>query len=282
MTGFRNRNQPLSAKNEYYMAFLRQSWLRKASRSLPKNVLDKNWPAAPPALKDVSASLERLYYAHLSRKYRLSLSPERKTVLQEKLLGSELFKGRKALYPKSVPIYYERLRGDFNTHAKKAAFEKVMAKTPDDKAVIYAANITKINRASYKEVPRILVVTHAAMFILDAKSLAVKIRIPYTEMTGITVSGLWDGVVVAHTKAEMKGDKGDYIIQLSPATTVVEMIVRVVEAKGLSKDQIKCENTITHTNKGGKTGEIRCSEAMDQSAPQKSEPGVLFIVAPPL
>lgn len=51
--GFIYRHQPRCPENEYFLDYVRYSFLMKLQRSLPKSVLDKNWPTPPPALAEV-------------------------------------------------------------------------------------------------------------------------------------------------------------------------------------------------------------------------------------
>lgn len=51
--GFIYRHQPRCPENEYFLDYVRYSFLMKLHRSLPKTVLDKSWPTPPPALIEV-------------------------------------------------------------------------------------------------------------------------------------------------------------------------------------------------------------------------------------
>ncbi len=51
--GFIYRHQPRCPENEYFLDYVRYSFLMKLHRSLPKTVLDKSWPTPPPALNEV-------------------------------------------------------------------------------------------------------------------------------------------------------------------------------------------------------------------------------------
>lgn len=51
--GFIYRHQPRCPENEYFLDYVRYSFLMKLNRNLPKSVLDKSWPTPPPALAEV-------------------------------------------------------------------------------------------------------------------------------------------------------------------------------------------------------------------------------------
>ena len=89
-----------------FLEFVRTNWLNRLAKALPKNVLDKKWPASPPACKTASTELQAVYYRLMVRKYMQELTEERKQQLQMKLEASELFRDKKSCYEESVGPYY--------------------------------------------------------------------------------------------------------------------------------------------------------------------------------
>lgn len=51
--GFIYRHKERCTENEYFLDYVRYSFLMKLHRNLPKNVLDKGWPTPPAALAEV-------------------------------------------------------------------------------------------------------------------------------------------------------------------------------------------------------------------------------------
>lgn len=51
--GFIYRHKERCPENEYFLDYVRYSFLMKLRRNLPKNVLDKSWPTPPAALTEV-------------------------------------------------------------------------------------------------------------------------------------------------------------------------------------------------------------------------------------
>lgn len=51
--GFIYRNYSRCPENEYFLDYIRYSFLMNLKRNLPKNVLDKSWPTPPPSLREV-------------------------------------------------------------------------------------------------------------------------------------------------------------------------------------------------------------------------------------
>lgn len=56
--GFIYRNHPRCPENEYFLDYIRFSFLMNLKRNLPKNVLDKSWPTPPPSLCEVSPAAQ--------------------------------------------------------------------------------------------------------------------------------------------------------------------------------------------------------------------------------
>lgn len=51
--GFINRHKERCPENEYFLDYVRYSFLTNLRKNLPKNVLDKSWPTPPAALTEV-------------------------------------------------------------------------------------------------------------------------------------------------------------------------------------------------------------------------------------
>lgn len=94
LEGFITRNGPVTDINKDFVEIAKRQWLLRLSKSLPKNILNRHWPACPHACREASALLEKLYEAQLSRIYRQKLTPERKKQFEMKILAESLF-GRK-------------------------------------------------------------------------------------------------------------------------------------------------------------------------------------------
>lgn len=55
--GFIYRNCSRCPENEYFLDYIRYSFLMNLKRNLPRTVLDKSWPVPPPSLREVGAQL---------------------------------------------------------------------------------------------------------------------------------------------------------------------------------------------------------------------------------
>jgi myosin I len=100
--------------------------------------------------KKVSTELEKLCKRNLLRKYCLSFSLSKKSELQDKVLASELFKGKKETYPESVKVpfksdikladndYFKTLNDE---HKKYFIDKKFMNDSTKEKEIVIHLNI---------------------------------------------------------------------------------------------------------------------------------------------
>lgn len=76
-----------------------------------------------------------------------------------------------------------------------------------DEETLYSIQITKYDRHGYKPRARILLLTNAALYILDEKDMKPKHRLPYKVITSISTSNLSDGLLIIKIPMDMKRDK---------------------------------------------------------------------------
>lgn len=105
--GFITRNGPATDENKAFLELAKAQWLIRLSKSLPQNILNRTWPPCPHVCTEASQHLERLYGAHMSRVYRLKLTPEREAQFRLKVLAEKLFKDKKKSYRASVPHWFK-------------------------------------------------------------------------------------------------------------------------------------------------------------------------------
>ncbi|NXT96058.1 MYO1A protein, partial [Anhinga rufa] len=161
-----------------------QKFLVGLGRNLPPlSVTDRTWPPAPyKFLADANQELRSIFYHWKCKKYRERLTPQRKALLQAKLCASELFKGKKTLYAK-------RCRGwGLKLHA--------VAK---DKLVM-ADTVRKVNRASGKTVPHLLLLTTEHLVLADPKAAQPKTVLSLGDIRSVSVTRFSDGFLVLHLK----------------------------------------------------------------------------------
>uniref|UniRef100_A0A8C0BBR5 Unconventional myosin-Ic n=1 Tax=Buteo japonicus TaxID=224669 RepID=A0A8C0BBR5_9AVES len=169
--GFIYRNHPRCPENEYFLDYIRFSFLMNLKRNLPKNVLDKSWPTPPPSLCEASQLLRQLCMQNMVWTYCKRISPEWKQQLEQKVIASEIFKGKKDNYPQSVPRLFINTR---------------------------LVPVIKYDRKGYKARARQLLLTQSAVVIVEESKI--KQRIDYANLTGR--NGNINGVCLTSLKSD--------------------------------------------------------------------------------
>uniref|UniRef100_A0A8D3CE73 Myosin Ic, paralog b n=1 Tax=Scophthalmus maximus TaxID=52904 RepID=A0A8D3CE73_SCOMX len=260
--GFIYRHKDRCPENEYFLDYVRYSFLMKLHRNLPKSVLDKSWPTPPAALTEASEHLRKLCMQNMVWSYCKKISPEWKHQLEQKMIASEIFKDKKDNYPQSVPKLFvsTRLNGeDINP-----------------KVLQYAVSVTKYDRKGYKARPRQLLLTgNSAVIIEEAK---LKQRIDYGALKGISVSSLSDGLFVLHVPSDDNKQKGDVVLQ---SDHVIETLTKIA----ICADKVNSINinqgSIKFTLGQGKEGIIDFTPGSELLV-AKAKNGHLSVTAPRL
>uniref|UniRef100_A0A8V5H1Y5 Uncharacterized protein n=1 Tax=Melopsittacus undulatus TaxID=13146 RepID=A0A8V5H1Y5_MELUD len=207
--GFIYRNHPRCPENEYFLDYIRFSFLMNLKRNLPKNVLDKSWPTPPPSLCEASQLLRQLCMQNMVWTYCKRISPEWKQQLEQKVIASEIFKGKKDNYPQSVPRLFINTRNE-EINAK-------VLQALDNEAIKYAVPVVKYDRKGYKARARQLLLTQNAAIIIEESKI--KQRIDYGNLTGISVSSLSDNLFVLHVHCEDNKQKVPGLIHHFPTAS---------------------------------------------------------------
>uniref|UniRef100_A0A665VA03 Myosin Ic, paralog b n=1 Tax=Echeneis naucrates TaxID=173247 RepID=A0A665VA03_ECHNA len=268
--GFIYRHKERCPENEYFLDYVRYSFLMKLHRNLPKNVLDKSWPTPPAALTEASEHLRKLCMQNMVWSYCKKISPEWKHQMEQKMIASEIFKDKKDNYPQSVPKLFvsTRLNGeDINP--------KVLQTLGSEK-MKYAVPVTKYDRKGYKARQRQLLLTgNSAVIVEEAK---LKQRIEYGVLKGISVSSLSDGVFVLHVPNDDNKQKGDVVLQ---SDHVIETLTKIA----ICADKINSINinqgSIKFTVAQGKEGIIDFTPGSELLV-AKAKNGHLSVTAPRL
>ncbi|XP_042298586.1 unconventional myosin-Ic isoform X2 [Sceloporus undulatus] len=268
--GFIYRNHPRGPENEYFLDHIRYSFLMTLKRNLPRNVLDKSWPIPPPSLREASQLLRELCMQNMVWSYCKRISPEWKLQLEQKVVASEIFKGKKDNYPQSVPrlFLYTRL-GSEEINAK-------VLQVLGSEALKYAVPVVKYDRKGYKARARQMLLTQNAVVLVEESK--VKQRIDYANLTGISVSSLSDSLFVLHVLRQDNKQKGDVVLQ---SDFVIETLTKIA----ISADKVNSVNinqgSITFTAGQGKEGIIDFTSG-SQLLIAKAKNGHLAVVAPRL
>ncbi|CAM4667426.1 unconventional myosin-Ic isoform X2 [Caretta caretta] len=268
--GFIYRNYPRCSENEYFLDYIRYSFLMNLKRNLPKNVLDKSWPTPPPSLYEVSQLLRQLCMQNMVWSYCKRISPEWKQQLDQKVVASEMFKGKKDNYPQSVPRLF------INTRLGTEEINPKVLQVLGNETIKYAVPVVKYDRKGYKARVRQLLLTQNAIFIVEEAKI--KQRIDYANLTGISVSSLSDSLFVLHVRCEDNKQKGDVVLQ---SDHVIETLTKTA----MSADKINNVNisqgSIKFTIGQGKEGIIDFTSGSELLI-AKAKNGHLAVVAPRL
>jgi len=273
--GFITRNGPPTDETKAYFSMAKIQWLRRLARNLPQEILHRTpWPAAPFVCQEASRKLETMYGAHLSRKYRLALTPERKRQFELKVLAEKLFKGKKKIYEASVPHLFIEDRVLEGCIPLK---ELYLSQLNGDKEV-YSTNVIKFDRHGYKPRDRIMVITKKNLHLLESKtSLKPKHCIPLNRIT-FTVTPENDNLLLVQIPDDLiKKDKGDLILEVPKLIEAMTMIVDSLKDPKVLR--IIDKSHIEHNMKG-KQGIIDIQHG-DAPTIHKDKSGHLLIVVTP-
>ncbi|EEC13929.1 myosin IB, putative [Ixodes scapularis] len=238
----------------HFVRQVRVEFLKRLAASLPTSVLDKSWPTAPAVCQETSELLHDLHRKWLVRKYCNSISPKRKALMLWKLEAQALFEDRKQSYKASVPWVFEDNRLPQDLELRRVNLFEKSIKHQGEKT-LYCVAVTKYDRHGYKPRERVLILTDAALYVLDRKDLRSKHRLPLKCLQGITVSSLTDGLALFRIPQEMKQDKGDLILDLGQH--LIEALSKITVAYG-QKNIVTVDknNCVDHRLCGGKQGTI--------------------------
>ncbi|XP_060124405.1 unconventional myosin-Ic isoform X2 [Zootoca vivipara] len=214
--GFIYRNYARCPENEYFLDYIRYSFLMNLKRNLPRNVLDKSWPVPPPSLREASQLLRDLCMQNMVWSYCKRISPEWKLQLEQKVVASEIFKGKKDNYPQSVPRLF------LNTRLGSEEINAKILQVLGNETLKYAVPVTKYDRKGYKARARQLLLTQNAILLVEEAK--VKQRIDYGNLSGISVSSLSDSLFVLHVIREDNKQKGDVVLQ---SDFVIETLTKI-------------------------------------------------------
>ncbi|XP_029470435.1 unconventional myosin-Ic isoform X2 [Rhinatrema bivittatum] len=268
--GFMYRNYPRCSENEYFLDYLRYSFLMNLRRNIPKSVLDKSWPTPPPSLSEASEYLRQMCMQNMVWKYCKGISPEWKQQLEQKVVASEIFMDKKDNYPQSVPRLF------ISTRLSNEEINAKVLQALESEVIKYAVPITKYDRKGYKARGRQLLLTQTSVVIVEDAKL--KQRIDFANLTGISVSSLSDSLFVLHVHCEDNRQKGDVVLQ---SDHVIETLTKIaMNAERINNININ-QSSIKFTAGVGKEGIIDFT-AGSELVIAKAKNGHLSVVAPRL
>nr|XP_056721155.1 unconventional myosin-Ic [Euleptes europaea] len=268
--GFIYRNHPRCPENEYFLDYIRYSFLMTLKRNLPKSVLDKSWPTPPPSLQEASRLLRELCMQNMVWSYCKRISPEWKLQLDQKVVASEIFKDKKDNYPQSVPRLF------LNTRLGSEDINAKVLQVLGNETLKYAVPVIKYDRKGYKARPRQLLLTQNAVVLIEESKI--KQRIDYANLTGISLSSLSDNLFVLHVLREDNKQKGDVVLQ---SDFVIETLTKIAICANKVNSVNINQGSIKFTVGQGKEGIIDFTSGSELLI-AKAKNGHLAVVAPRL
>ncbi|GAB5573950.1 unconventional myosin-Ia isoform X3 [Prionailurus iriomotensis] len=202
-----------------------QKFLLGLRNNLPStNILDRTWPAAPyRCFNTANQELQQLFYRWKCKRFRDRLSPKQVEILKEKLCASELFKGKKASYPQSVPIPF---CGDYLGLQGNPKLQKL--KGGEEGPVLMADTVKKVNRGNGKTSSRILLLTKGHVILIDTKKSQAKTVIGLDSVAEVSVTSFKDGLFSLHlNEISSVGSRGDFLLV---SEHVIELLTKMYQA----------------------------------------------------
>ncbi|XP_061871442.1 unconventional myosin-Ia [Colius striatus] len=195
--------------NFIYRQLVRKFLLGLQTNLPPLSVMDKTWPPAPyKFLADANQELRSIFCRWKCKKYRDQLAPQRRALLQVKLHASELFKDKKTLYSKSLQ---QPFRGEYLGLTQNPKYQKLYAVAKDK--LVMADSVRKVNRASGKTVPRLLLLTTEHLVLAEPKAAQPKTVLSLSDIHSVSVTRFSDGFLALHLKeSSTVGAKGDFLL----------------------------------------------------------------------
>lgn len=225
----------------FFVIAFKRKFLLKLRDNLPSlSPRDDSWPKCASVYREASEHLQKMYHRWRCRKYRRKFSEMEKYKMREKVTASDLFLGKKAIYPESVG---KEFKGDYLNLQENAKWKKINNVTRDV-SLMFADLVHKVNRADGKLVQQLVVMSNQALLVIDHRTMTLKNRIPVEFIERISLSPYQDKLAVFHIKKPDNGDgfakKGDLILgndHIIELVTKASLIVKNV-TQGLPEIEI--------------------------------------------
>ncbi|XP_078545127.1 unconventional myosin-Ia [Lissotriton helveticus] len=214
-------NASATLANFIYRRIMQMYFMGMKSKLPPLSPIDSTW--SPPRYQFLGAAngeLEKIFKLWKCKKYRDQLTPTRKTMLEDKLCASELFKDKKTSYTKSVSVPFN---GEYLGIQKNAKYQKLGSSIQGK--IVVADNVRKVNRSDGKATSMLFLLTGAQVILADPKTAHPKVSINVADIARVSASKYSDGLFAIHlTETSSVGSKGDFILV---SDHVIEVLTRL-------------------------------------------------------
>ncbi|XP_044299112.1 unconventional myosin-Ia-like [Varanus komodoensis] len=225
--------------NFIYFSLLKKYFLSLKSNLPSMRVTDQSWPPVPyKFLAETDKELKKIFHHWRCKKYRDQLPPQKKEALQDKLCASELFKGKKSLYPVSIP---QPFRADYLGLKDNAKYRKLQQAAVSGKLVM-ADRLKKVNRGNGKTHSLAFLLTKSHIILSDDKADQAKRVITLSDIDSVSLSRYSDGFFVLHIKeSSTAGTKGDFLFL---SDHLIELVTRLHQTVlEVTKQKLKLQVT---------------------------------------
>uniref|UniRef100_A0A3B4CMM8 Unconventional myosin-Ib n=1 Tax=Pygocentrus nattereri TaxID=42514 RepID=A0A3B4CMM8_PYGNA len=223
---------------EFTIQRIMQKYFLGLKNTMPSmSPIDKSWPARPYLfLEGTHQELRKIFHLWRCKKYRSQFTEEKKAIYEEKLEASEIFKGKKALYPSSVG---QPFKGDYLEINKNPKYQKLNSVV--DEKVLLADVVNKINRANGKGASRIFLLTKKNFVLADQKTGQVKASVPLPDLSSVSVSTQNDGFFALKLKeGTPSAAKGDFLLSSDRLIEIITKLHRTGAASA-EREQISVD-----------------------------------------
>ncbi|XP_062999815.1 unconventional myosin-Ih isoform X2 [Elgaria multicarinata webbii] len=203
--GFILRKQPLCPENIDFVRLAQYNYLLRLRDHIPRTVLDPRWLKPPQVMEETSEFLKKICLRNLVRKYCRGIPAEKKAQMQQKMVASDLFRGKKAGYAESLNEPF------VDTRRNESDLSPKILQMIRHEKVKYVTPVVKFDRNGFKPRERLLVLTRVTAYVVDTAKI--KQKIDYAMIKGISASTLSDSILVIHVSEDSKQEKGDAILQ---------------------------------------------------------------------
>jgi myosin I len=247
----------------FWLKLVRKDFLlygiREAVVAAGRNWRQVKWPVGTGCTKHMSTLLKRMYFSVMARKYRKSLTPEKKAILEVKAAASNYCEKKKN-YKTTIATPF----GGDQIGLTEGDNQKKWAKiNKENEKVVFATILDKRHRSNPNTAtPKVIVLTENNVFLLDGSTLALKEKFELTQLSAIAFSPFADSFFVMHKK---NSQKGDYFFEMTSLVDFVEFIGVVsclVKKKARSVVNITCGES-HQININGATMRIKFEEKSD-------------------
>ncbi|KAF7240258.1 Unconventional myosin-Ia [Varanus komodoensis] len=242
--------------NFIYFSLLKKYFLSLKSNLPSMRVTDQSWPPVPyKFLAETDKELKKIFHHWRCKKYRDQLPPQKKEALQDKLCASELFKGKKSLYPVSIP---QPFRADYLGLKDNAKYRKLQQAAVSGKLVM-ADRLKKVNRGNGKTHSLAFLLTKSHIILSDDKADQAKRVITLSDIDSVSLSRYSDGFFVLHIKeSSTAGTKGDFLFL---SDHLIELVTRLHQTVlEVTKQKLKLQVTDESLDSTSLRMALVCSE----------------------